>query len=76
MIAMGILKTYALVKNEKLGFAWNSHPNKFCSLTTHINSKYTLKHIKCKHMELYKQVFKLPKAFHHFPMPLSYNLLP
>jgi hypothetical protein len=76
MIATGILKTYALVKNEKLCFAWNSHINKSRTLTTHINSKQTLKHIKPTHMESYKQVFKLPKAFHHFPMPLSYNLLP
>jgi hypothetical protein len=38
MIATGILKTYALMKNEKFGFAWNSHPNKSCTLTTHINS--------------------------------------
>jgi hypothetical protein len=67
MIAMEILKTYASMKNEKLGFAWNSYPNKSCTLTTHINSKHTLKHIKPKHMESYKQVFKLPKVFHHFP---------
>ncbi len=73
---MGILKTYASTKNEELGFALNSHPNKSCSLTTHINSKHTLKHIKPKHMESCKQVFKLPKAFRHFPMPLSHNFLP